>query len=176
MLLSGRIFALLVLTAAAPAAEIAHPHKIDDHLYTGHQPRPEDYATLKQMGIKTILDLRGGWLHAPHERKEVEAAGMKYVSIRLSGLLEPHDSQIARILSIIEDPSQGPVFVHCRRGDDRTGLVVACYHIDHDHWSNQRALADARQNHLSFLEVLMQRYIRHFDPARIHPAPRHANP
>lgn len=162
--------ALLFAAALVPAAEIAHLHKIDDHLFTANQPKSEDFATLKQMGIKTVVDLRGGWIHAPRERKEVEAAGMKYVSVRLSGFWEPHDSQIAKILSVVEDPAQQPVFVHCRRGDDRTGIVIACYHIDHDHWTNQRALDAARHDGMSILEVLMQRYVRHFDPVRVHTA------
>jgi hypothetical protein len=46
-------------------------------------------------------------------------------------------------------------------------MVIACYHIHHDHWTNQQALTAARQNGLNFLEVLMQRYIRNFDPATV---------
>jgi tyrosine-protein phosphatase SIW14 len=119
------------------------------------------------MGIKTILDLRGGSIHEPWERKAVDAAGMHYVGVRLSGLLPPKDKQIAKILALLEDPARGPVYVHCRRGDDRTGMVIACYRIAHDHWSNAKALQEARNNGLSRLEPLMRRYIEKFDPARI---------
>lgn len=158
------MFLSFVIAGSAAENGIPYLRTIDQNLYTGHQPKPEDYAKLKAMGIRTVLDLRGGWIHKPHEQKQVEAAGMNYVSIRLSGFWEPHDSQIYRILSVVEDPAQQPVFVHCRRGDDRTGIVVACYHIDHDHWTNRRALDDARSSHMSFLEVLMQRYILNFRP------------
>jgi hypothetical protein len=43
--------------------------------YRGKQPR--DFVRLREMGIKTVLDLRGGAVHAPKERKQVEATGME---------------------------------------------------------------------------------------------------
>ena len=141
-------------------------HQVDDHVYRGRQPRPEGYKSLAQMGVKTIIDLRGGWLHVPHERKEVEAAGMKYVEERFSGIFAPKDQQVARLLAVMQDPSAGPVFVHCRRGADRVGVLIACYRMVHDHWTTEQAMAEARDAHLSVLEVLMRRYIRNFDPAR----------
>ena len=119
------------------------------------------------MGIKTVLDLRGGFIHKPHERKLVEAAGMHYISLRLSGFWEPKDRQIAQILTILEDPSRKPIFLHCRRGDDRVGMVVACYRMVRDHWTNQQALAEAKHDGISRFEVLMRRYIRHFNPERV---------
>jgi protein tyrosine/serine phosphatase len=109
------------------------------------------------MGIKTVLDSRGGRFHSPRERKLVEAAGMQYVSIRLSGIWEPKKTRIVRILALLEDPARAPMFVHCRRGDDRVGLVIACYRIAHDHWTNERALKEARMDGISPLEVLMRR-------------------
>ena len=64
-----------------------------------------------------------------------------YVRIGLSGLFAPSDHQMEQILALFEDSANGPVFVHCRRGADRTGLVIACYRIDHDHGSNAQAKA-----------------------------------
>jgi tyrosine-protein phosphatase SIW14 len=152
---------------ASAQVDIARFRRIDDNIYCGHQPPPQGYGQLKQMGIKTVLDLRGGFIHKPHEEKEVTAAGMEYHSMRLSGFWEPHNNQMADILAILEDPSKTPIFVHCRRGDDRAGMVIACYRIAHDHWTNEQALTAARQEGLNVLEVLMQRYIKHFDPATL---------
>jgi tyrosine-protein phosphatase SIW14 len=157
----------LLACALNANASLSHVRKIDDNVYSGRQPSRQEFAELKQMGIRTVLDLRGGMIHSPHERKLVQAEGMNYVSIRLSGFWEPRDRQIARILSILQDPAQSPVFIHCRRGDDRTGLVVACYRIAHDHWSNQKAIEEAKTGHLNILEVLMRRYINHFDAQKV---------
>ena len=156
----------LALCVAAPA-EIKHFYRINESIYRGTQPRKEDWPSLAKMGIKTVLDLRGGPIHKPRERKRVEAAGMRYISMRLSGIFPPKDRQIARILEVLENPADAPIFVHCWRGADRVGLVIACYRIAHDHWTNSRALAEARHERLSPLEVLMRRYVRNFDPSRV---------
>jgi tyrosine-protein phosphatase SIW14 len=151
-------------------AEISHFRRITNHIYTGHQPDKADWRELKQMGFKTVLDLRGGHFHKPRERKRVEAAGMQYISMRLSGIWEPKPHQIDSVLSVLEDPARAPVFLHCKRGDDRVGLVIACYRIEHDHWTNKQALDEARHNGMSRFEILMQRYIRHFHPIPPEPA------
>lgn len=160
---------LLAVCVSANAAEIEHLHRVDENVYRGRQPRPGDYAELAHMGVKTVLDLRGGPIHKPHERKQVEAEGMRYVSVRLSGIFAPRYRQIAEILAVLEDREHGPVFVHCRRGDDRVSEVIACYRIAHDHWTNKQAYDEALTYHLNPLEQLMRRYIRHFDPGKLPP-------
>jgi protein tyrosine/serine phosphatase len=57
-----------------------------------------------------------------------------------------------------------PVFVHCRRGKDRTGTVIACYRIQHDGWTNIHALEEAKSHGMSFAERSMRAYILHFKP------------
>jgi len=144
--------------------------QVDANVYRGHQPASEGFATLAKMGIKTVIDLRGGWLHAPREKRLVENAGMKYVEEGLSGIFAPHDGQVAKLLAVMQDPSATPVFVHCRRGADRAGELIACYRMVHDHWTNRQAFDEARSSRLSPLEILMRRYIMHFDPARVRPS------
>jgi tyrosine-protein phosphatase SIW14 len=158
----------LLIVATLPAqAEMSHFHRIDDHISRGRQPRKADFPELARMGFKTVLDLRGGSIHKPREKKIVEAAGMQYISIRLSGIWEPKDEQVARILAVMDDPARWPIFVHCRRGDDRLGEVIACYRMAHDHWTNQQAYQEACKDGLSHFEIFMRRYIRHFDPSRL---------
>jgi len=149
---------------------LADFRQIDANVYGGCQPSAEGFQTLAHMGIKTVIDLRGGWIHMPREKKLVEKAGMRYVDERLSGIFPPRDEQIAKLLAVMQDPSATPVFVHCRRGADRAGVVIACYRMVHDHWSNQQAFEEARTSRFSPLEVLMRRYIGHFDPARMNMA------
>ncbi|HKE28495.1 MAG TPA: hypothetical protein VKB88_39365 [Bryobacteraceae bacterium] len=160
------LWALLFLICPANAA-IHKFARVNDHIFRGHQPGKDDYPELAQMGIKTVLDLRGGPIHKPGERREVEAAGMHYISLRLSGIFEPHDRQIAQILAVMQDTDRWPIFIHCRRGDDRLGMVVACYRMVQDHWTNQQAFEEASQLGLSHFEVLMRRYIHHFNVARV---------
>lgn len=164
-----RITAILLVVVPIFAGEpgLRNFQQVDSNVYRGRQPSPEGYDTLAKMGVKTIIDLRGGWIHVPHEKKLAQKAGLRYVEEQFSGIFEPHDEQIARLLAVMTDPSATPVFVHCRRGADRVGTLIACYRMVHDHWTNQQAFAEARAAHFSPLEVLMHRYILHFDPARI---------
>lgn len=140
-------------------------YRVDDNVYRGRQPNKEDIPDLAAARIRTVLDLRGVLDHKGWEKAAVQAAGMRYVRIGLSGVLPPTQRQVDRILAVLEDPAQRPVYVHCRRGSDRSGEVIACYRITHYHWTNAQALQEARDHGLSSLEVLMQRFIRHFNPA-----------
>lgn len=160
-------FILLLAIAGAAGAQVEHLHRVDEHIYRGNQPTPAGFRELAEMGIRTDLDLRGGPVHKPRERKMVESLGMQYVSVRLSGFWEPKDRQIAQALNVMEDPSRWPVFVHCWRGADRAGMVIACYRIQHDHWTNRQALEEAGRLGLSPFETLIRQYIRHFNPNRV---------
>jgi protein tyrosine/serine phosphatase len=74
----------------------------------------------------------------------------------------PSDENVAKVLEYFADTKSGPVFVHCRRGADRTGTVIACYRITHDRWDNKKALAEARANGMSWIERAMQHYVLAF--------------
>jgi protein tyrosine/serine phosphatase len=88
---------------------------------------------------------------------------MRYLNVPMSGLTAPSSEQIGKALSILQSNSDNPAFIHCRRGKDRTGTVVARYRILHDHWESRKALSEARSLGMSRLERGMQRYILQFE-------------
>lgn len=162
------VLALLVLGlvwgAAAAGPELAgvgNFHKVNDQVYRGAQPCAQGFRNLAQLGVKTVIDLRGGGRSAG-EQRVVEAAGMRYVNMPWSGLRTPTPDQVSRLLAILNDSSAGPVFVHCRRGADRTGTAIACYRILHDHWDNRKALAEAKAYGMSWVEHGMHEYVLHY--------------
>jgi protein tyrosine/serine phosphatase len=77
----------------------------------------------------------------------------------MSGLGRPDPKQISRAMAIIDDKENWPVFVHCKRGSDRTGTIVALYRISHDHWSADRAVSEAKRHGLSLFAFRMKDYI-----------------
>lgn len=123
----------------------------------------EGYKYLAQIGVKTVLDLRQKDARSSAEERAVTALGMKFVNVPMSGLTPPTQAEISQILSLFEGTG-GPVFVHCRRGADRTGAVVAAYRIDHDRWDNARALNEAMSDGMSFFQRPRQNFIRTFQP------------
>lgn len=170
--LCASILTLSPLWAASPP-QVNPPgvhnfHYVDDHVYRGAQPTVRGFKNLAKLGVRTVIDLRGG----VSEQKIVEADGMHYVHVPMAGLSAPSDQQIATIFAILNDPSAWPVFVHCKRGADRTGTVVACYRIAHDHWDNQKALTEAKMDGMSWIERAMQHYVLQFHA----PAPPDTKP
>jgi tyrosine-protein phosphatase SIW14 len=162
ILFSSFVVIIPMLAAEPQPAGVHNFHQVNEHVYRGAQPSKEGFQSLANLGVKTIIDLRGGGGRSAEEQKVVEAAGMHYVAVPLSGSSAPPDQVVGKLLTLLNDPSECPVFVHCRRGADRTGTIIACYRISHDHWDNARALAEAASDGMSRLEVAMKRYVKNF--------------
>jgi len=167
---------LLVLALAsmpAWAAGLAAPgvpnfYQVNDHVYRGAQPTDEGWKSLAAMGVKTVIDLRRKDEHPTEaEKQAVEAAGMRYVNIPMNGLVAPSHEQISKVMALLDSTKDGPVFVHCRRGADRTGTVIACYRIAHDGWHHKKALAEAKSAGMSWIEIRMKRYVQNFTPETV---------
>lgn len=96
--------------------------KVDDCLYRGGQPTPEGFKALEQMGIRTVLNLRS--MHDNDDK--LTGTDLKTCHIQMK-TWDPKPDQIEEFLSIVTNPDNQPVFVHCLHGSDRTGLMVAAY-------------------------------------------------
>jgi tyrosine-protein phosphatase SIW14 len=153
--------------AASPVQGIHNFYKVDEHVYRGAQPTDEGFQYLAKIGVKTVIDLRGAGEGRRNEASVVTAAGMKYINVPMTGLTAPSEAEITKILGILEDGTTGPVFVHCQRGADRTGAVIASYRIEHDGWDNARALKEAMANGMSFFQLPRQSFIRNFQARTI---------
>jgi protein tyrosine/serine phosphatase len=146
----------------ASAEGINNFQQVDQHVFRGAQPTAEGFKYLSRIGIKTVIDLREVDGRAKNEAQLVKADGMNYVNVPMTGLTPPTEIEIAKLLSLFEDTTSGPVFVHCKRGADRTGAVIAAYRIDHDHWGNARALKEAMAFGMSFFQLPRQHFIQSF--------------
>ena len=165
LLLSAALLTLLALGLAIagdrglpPSHGILNFGKVNDHLYRGAEPHTIGVENLKQLGVGTIIDLRMPREISPEERTAALANGITYTNVPLQGLGRPADDQIIRALSIIET-SSAPVFVHCEHGCDRTGTVIACYRLSHDHWTLDAAMKEADLYGMSRLERGMRSFI-----------------
>jgi protein tyrosine phosphatase (PTP) superfamily phosphohydrolase (DUF442 family) len=160
------LFAIVpVFAGAVPGIE--NFDQVDMHVYRGGQPTDEGFRYLAKLGVKTIIDLREADDRAKAEERAVTGAGMKYTNVPMTGLTPPTDAEITKILTILAASSNEPVFVHCKRGADRTGAVIAAYHINFQGWDNTRALKDAKAHKMSSLQFPRQSYIRTFRPRAI---------
>jgi len=172
LLRRGAIFSLaasLTLASAwatSQSENLPNFQKVDDHVYRGAQPTNSGFKDLAELGIKTVVDLRDIGEHSQaDERKVVTDLGMRYISIPMQGMSTPKNEQVAAVLALLDDATSGPVFVHCKRGADRTGTVIAVYRISHDSWENKRALSEAKSYGMSVFERAMQHYVTDYKPA-----------
>ena len=146
--------------------------KINDSLFRGAQPQAAGMKELKNLGVTTIVDLRGEDPDkASWERQQAESLGMRFVSIPVSGWAPPSNDQVAQFLKIFHDNPKEKVFVHCRFGDDRTGVFVAAYRMAYDGWPAQQAMNEMYFFGFNgFWHPSMKSFIRDF-PARLKTAP-----
>lgn len=117
--------------------------RINDAYYRGAQPEKGNYAELAAIGIKAVVDVhRRG---PSDEQRSVEAAGMKFFRIPLDEDDVPTGAQVEQFLSIVNDPANQPVFVHCAGGRHRTGALTAVYRMKHDNWTTDEAFAEMKR-------------------------------
>jgi len=160
------IFVVSAIALAGQDAGLPNFQQLNEHIFRGGQPSDAGFKTLAGKGIKTVIDLR--WVDEhdiPREKQTVESDGMRFVSVPMRGLSAPSLDQLSRVFRVLDDSDSWPVFIHCRRGADRTGTVVACYRITHDHWQNQQALEEAKTYGLSVFERAMRSFIVKFEPS-----------
>lgn len=110
--------------------------EVTPHLYRGGQPKGTGYQHLKQMGIDIVVDLRLSGEET--EKQNVTKANMRYVSIPWHCLV-PKDRVFAEFLKLLLDNPNKKVFVHCRYGDDRTGMMIAAYRMAVEGWTPKEA-------------------------------------
>jgi protein tyrosine/serine phosphatase len=151
---------------------IPNAGRINDHLYRGGQPKSQGLAELKKLGITTVVDLRGedsdtiAW-----ERQQADSLGMRFVHIPVSGWSSPTDEQVVQFLSLFHNDPKGEKFVHCRFGDDRTGVFVAIYRMALEKWPAEQALKEMYFFGFNgFWHPSMKTFIRGF-PAHLNSTP-----
>ena len=145
--------------------------RVNDSLYRGAQPHPAGIQELKKLGITTIVDLRGeNPAQRDSERQQAESLGIRFVSIPVSGWDPPSNEQVAQFLSLFRNRKE-KVFVHCRFGDDRTGVFVATYRMAYEGWPTTQAMNEMYFFGFNgFWHPSMKSFIRDF-PARLKTAP-----
>src|SRR5437868_11954644 len=128
------LIGLIRLAAGADAAAIhvRNFDRVNEHLFRGGEPSLVGLQELGAMGVKIDIDLRGAGEGTEVEKQAAEKLGMKYVNVPLGQFSAPTNEQMERVLSLLLRNDSETIFVHCRRGKDRTGTVIACYRIQHD--------------------------------------------
>src|SRR6202158_406064 len=131
--------------------------------YRGAQPRQHGFEVLAKIGIQIVVDLRGD---RDNERAEVTSLGMQYVSMHWQCSF-PKDRIFADFLTLIQKNPGKKIFVHCRVGDDRTGMMIAAYRMAEEGWTAKQAMDEMTKYGFSFAHrrvicLRLSEYEEHF--------------
>ena len=106
------------------------------NLYRSALPDSGDMPTLQAQGIHTVINF--------YQRNDDWLAGSNLTTIH-----EPlhadrvTDTDVIRVLRAIRaGQNEGGVLIHCKHGQNRTGLMAAMYRIVFDGWSREQAMAE----------------------------------
>lgn len=141
------------LPVVRASKELPNVHVVHSYLLRGGAPTLAGIDELKQMGVKTIIDLRRNEQRIAAERQHAIQLGINYVSLPMGNFV-PSERKQAEFLRIVQDasvnPAKAPVFVHCSHGSDRTSFMVALWRTKHDGWTIGQAITEMLQRGFFF--------------------------
>jgi tyrosine-protein phosphatase SIW14 len=128
------------------AADLGLPNfaQVSTNLYRGAQPEAAGFDALARMGVQTVINLRR--LHDDDLRPGLPLRELR-VPMRAE---DPELADVKTFLRLATTPTNLPAFVHCRRGADRTGLMVASYRVVVQGWDKPRALEEMKSGGYAF--------------------------
>lgn len=146
------------LASPSTIAGVDNFAKVTDGVWRGAQPTAEGFATLKAMGVRTIVNLRA--LHS--DRDLLRGLGLGYAHFPCTAVL-PDEEVVLKFLRVATTPACRPVFVHCEHGADRTGVAIAAYRMAVQGWANAKAKRELPVFNFHDVFVPLERYLEGFD-------------
>jgi hypothetical protein len=128
-------------------------------LYRGGRPTEAGIECLARMGVTTLIDLRTEKETASgDEARWARENGLRYLAFPMttdasvpsqecrSRGWDParcNQEMVARAIGELRSDT-GPVYIHCARGEDRTGLVMGAYRFLLQQWSAEASRREMR--------------------------------
>ena len=139
--------------------------RLKPNLYRGGQPSAEGFAALRDIGVETVISFTLGDEGARLEGAQVAKLGMDFVALPWSTQEVPEPDQIRTFLNYLREHPDRTVFVHCKAGSDRTGVMIALSRITIDRWPAQQAIDEMNAFHYHFIFLPhLQRFVERFRP------------
>jgi protein tyrosine/serine phosphatase len=148
-------------------------HWISDELVRTNQPWPHQLAAWKDRGLKTIVNLRGGFDASFHalEKDACRRLGLEMVNFTVTSREVPSREQMLGAKRLYETIAY-PALIHCKSGADRAGIMSVLYM----HFRQGKTIGEAMdQLHLRYLHVkqgktgvldyVFERYLAEGEPA-----------
>ncbi len=136
------------------ATDIANFHQVDVDLFRGARPTSSGLQWLAQHHIKTVINLEDRTGEVELEQFLVKKDKMQFLNFGMSGIFTPIDETVNAALAAVANPALRPIYIHCRFGRDRTGLIVALYRVRFEKWTPRAAYNELLQDGMSDTSLL----------------------
>ena len=103
-------------------------HEVAPGVWRSNHPTHKRFARLKEMGFKSILNLRGsgGAAHYLTEKESCAALGLTLVDVTLHARYAAPPEDIQAVIDAFRSIEK-PFVMHCKSGADRAGFASAIY-------------------------------------------------
>jgi protein tyrosine/serine phosphatase len=130
-------------------------------IYRSAQPDWELH-NLEKLKIKTVLNLRKS-----SEKDDVETFQMRSIEVPLNVFDNIDATEFDRVIDTMNNSDLQPLLVHCRQGQDRTGVICACYRLRIDGWSLEEAEEEMQSYGFNDLWFMLSRSLMRYAEARL---------
>ncbi|OGQ17889.1 MAG: hypothetical protein A3B70_02710 [Deltaproteobacteria bacterium RIFCSPHIGHO2_02_FULL_40_11] len=116
---------------------------VQGRFYRSAQPDRDDlkyYA--KKYKIRTILNLRFQRNIESFEVSFANKKGIQFISIPMDPDEPPTPEQLNQYFDLLLNGENYPIWMHCKGGADRTGIMAALYRIEFLGWSKNDAITE----------------------------------
>jgi uncharacterized protein (TIGR01244 family) len=118
--------------------------QLESTIACGGSTRPEAIREIRNMGFKSVINLRLATEEGAMVEEEgaaVKAAGMNYVHLPFNAQ-SPDPNLIDNFIAAVTKPANTPAYVHCAAGG-RAAALWMIKRVKADGWSVDRALVEA---------------------------------
>ncbi len=146
---------------------------ISDELVRTNQPWPHQIAHWKRQGIRTIINLRGGFDASFHalEKDACERHGLTMVDFTITSREVPSRARVLGARDLFQTVEY-PALMHCKSGADRAGIMSVFYM----HFRKGKTIREAldqlslrylhmRAGKTGVLDYTFERYLAEGEPA-----------
>ncbi len=125
---------------------VSNLFRVDQKLYRSAQPKPGDFEELYALGIRYSLNLQ----QYHNDQNEIGDLQIEEYRVPMSVFAPSYDELVKSVRFIMK--ADAPVLVHCLKGSDRTGVVVAAYRIAGQNWGKQEAIKEMKEGGYGYNE------------------------
>ncbi|WP_091735093.1 fused DSP-PTPase phosphatase/NAD kinase-like protein [Phenylobacterium immobile] len=150
----------------------SNAHWISEELVRANQPWPHQLAVWKKAGIRTVINLRGGFDASFYalERQACADLGMEMVDFTVTSREVPSREQILGARELFQRVAY-PALMHCKSGADRAGVMSVLYMHFRKGLPIRKALQQlslrylhVRQGKTGVLDYFFERYLEDAEP------------